>query len=231
MLSSLRQLVSSVPPHSPRAALRAAIAARTDAERVLAAAKERAERIQSVIDAADVAELTAKRAQRGAQEAAREWALLGGTSDHRAHHEAHLVAREAQSAAERARLEAQGAAEALPRLKKAQQDAEYALAEAKGKARTSAAELIFAEAQPLLERLQCVAAEIPSVIVDVRRLRLLQVMLAQCSSRSERCQPLLEQFRKLEGCVSSDTLGPCRFLETIEQLQRDPDAAVSVEDL
>jgi len=230
MLGIVRRLASSGPSGTEREALRVAIAAKAEAEQALAAAKERTQRVQAVVDSADDAELAAKRAERAATDASRQWAAFGATAGHREHHEAIDSAREAQSAAEQAKIEAKGAGEAIGALRSAQAEAEYTLERAKHEVEKQAAEVVFASAGPLLDRLQRVADAVPGMLSDVAQLRSLQGMLARCSSHSERCHPLLNEIRKLDGAVSAYLDGPCVWVDLVAKLQRDADADASLED-
>jgi hypothetical protein len=87
---------------------------------------------------------------------------------------------------------------------------------------------LFALATPLFDRLHRASEEMPKVVGDIAKIRALNRLLQQYSSKGfERCWPLQEPFRQLgvkfEGADKYPGIG---LWELHERLVGDPDAVI-----
>jgi hypothetical protein len=109
-------------------------------------------------------------------------------------------------------------AQETARVRDAADQATRALQLAQKNAEACAVETIFAETQPLRDRLQRLADSIPQILDDVRKLVALSYLAPG------RCTPLIAELRKLQPMFSQET--PLIFHPLVKKLAADPEASI-----
>jgi hypothetical protein len=158
---------SSEPP-PPRDRLRAALAARDNAQRELATATEACERVESVIESVQLADRRTRDAEQAAAESAKRWAAAGANPNDRDEHER---LRDAIAVAERAAgkcwFAANGAKAGLDKVKATESACATALGNALDEIRESIGAIFVNEIAPEIERLEVATREYESARLAV----------------------------------------------------------------
>jgi hypothetical protein len=153
--------VDSAPARHPdRARLKAAIAARDQAQRAVVESRETLERLESVVRLSDEAARGAADATQRANKFRSDW-VQGGCKGSESHELKTLTdaAAEASKAAQTAALDAGAVRTELARAQDAVGQMQFEIREREGEIRAAVNEIIVAEARPLLERFERAAEQ------------------------------------------------------------------------
>lgn len=224
---------------SARQQLREALALRRPAEEALQEAIEATTRVRKVIAGVRPAASEAENAARAAVDTTRQWALTGARSDLPSGDQSALDrAADAQRKAHQAKLRAEGAADALPDVIEAEDQARRNFNSADDAIKGARAQVLMTEARPLIEELEQMQSRYSQLLCEVAGLSLLldpryvggHPWRAHVSSKGGR--ELKEQLSALAIPLPSERDSELRrsvnlWEDFAKRLATDPDATLS----
>jgi chromosome segregation ATPase len=180
-------------PSTDREQLRAAIAARTEAQRKVAESREIVGRLRAVIDQADRAARAAANATREANEARQRWVRDGCLSNAREHQALADAAAEAARVAQRAAADADAVSKELSRAEDAIRSAESDLRDSERRVKQVIALDFVDELGPTFDRRKRLIAELQACEVEIRGL--LEYAEAVCAEAAQRIEAIVARDR------------------------------------